>query len=703
MNKKIIILYVLGIFFHASFLHASASAGGKNFVDQIKGFGNTIGDMFKGMGGMFGVVPDGYHCSWEVINDSDQEIDIYYKNFISVMGGFFPSSPDVSSSTLHAVQPYQATFAYVPVAPASASSTSGTTPPPPAPPTSGFYSKVKYYFAMFMGSSPAGSSTHGSTQGTTLYQEYQLTLGQKDDNSINYYHVYTGKRFVGGNVVHMPMVEIVGFNNPDAKEDDKKCNLIFGSNLGQIDPNPSEKSAPAGSVYFYNTTSKPVQLTITLSDGVKYLDITLEPFSYNLFSCPPPITINDSTLAFGGASPFKVIKVPLITAQGSDYIFEIYQDVGQATPSVAIQGFNPGNYDICVSSNIRDISPQQATLWIQSVAQKTVSASKDKKAPAVAPTDYDLPGQVWMVYQSASANVMQKVTLGNPTVLKFIRPSLADQIGYVYFIYVHTQADSQATTFVTDFLKGSFGDAMKQQAISTINAKIDVTKVDNASDQKIVGTIANQNKVISSGGVQGNADQALLTIKPSPMALSNQLAQQVLSGKIPSNIARLQDDSINVTGYVLGIDVYTSFGGTTSPISYYKLTPATISLDTLAGVFGQYLKDPKIPTSDVMNAQISTWLQAYIKDAQSVKPLIVAFLVTYGSKDLFDSKGALTKGGQQRVNSFVNGLVSLANPPILYSPVSAQSPAYTPPANMPGAPQSKDSTPAAVAPAPKSS
>ena len=57
------------------------------------------------------------------------------------------------------------------------------------------------------------------------------------------------------------------------------------------------------------------------------------------------------------------------------------------------------------------------------------------------------------------------------------------------------------------------------------------------------------------------------------------------------------------------------------------------------------------------------------------------------------------------MNSFVNGLVSLKNPPVLYSPVSAQSPASTPPKGMPGAPQAADANDAndVLAPAAKSS
>ena len=697
MNKKILILYILGILFQEPCLHASAAAGGQNFVDQIKSFGNSVGDMFKGMGSMFGVVPAGYHCSWEIINDTDQEIDVYYQNFISVMGGFFQCADSSASDSLHAIQPYQATFSYAPASSASsstasASATSGTTPPPPPPPTSGLYSQIKYYFAMFMGSSPAGSSLKGSTKGTNFYQEYQLNLGKEGDNSISYYHIYTGKRFVNGNVTHMVMAEMAGANDPDAKGTDAAGNLTFGSNLGQIDPNATSNSAPAGSVYFYNTTSQSVQLTITLSDGTKYLDISLEPLSYNQLSCPSPITINGSKLVFGGTSSFKTITVPAITAQGSNYIFEIYQDAGQASPNAAIQGFNPGNYDVCVSSNMRDISPQKAILWIESVAQKNTPA-KGQKAPTPNSGDYDLPGQVWMAYQTPSVTTLQKVTLGNPTALQFIRPSLADQIGYLYFVYVNTQTDAQAKSFITNFLSGNFGSAIKQQAISTINTTIDITKVETvAASAKIVGTISSQEKTLSSKNTQQVSEE-----QPSPIALSSQLAQQVLTGKIPSNSARLQDPTTNVTGYLLGIDVFTSFAGSVCPISYYQLSPATISIDTLAGILGQYLKDPKVPTADIISAQISTWLQSYIENPKSVQPLIVSFLSKYGASTLFDTKGALTKGGQQRVNSFVNGLVSLANPPILYSPISAQSPAYTPPANMPGAPKLADSTDTTVA------
>lgn len=693
MNKKIIILYILGMSFQESFLDASAQASGQNFIQGIKSFGNSIGDMFKGMGGMFGAVPAGYQCSWEVINDTDQEIDIYYKNFLSVMGGFFPATTDtvndVSSNSLHAIQPYQATFAYVLATPATlaAPMLAGTTPPPVAPPTSGFYSGVKYYFALFMGYSSAGSSSHGSTKGTNFYQEWQLNLGQKDDNSVSYYHVYTGKRFVGGNITHMSMVEIAGGYQPDLTKPNAASNIAFNSNLGQIDPNATASSLPAGSVFFYNTTSQPVQLTITLSDGItKYIDIALEPFSYNVLSCLPTQTINGSKLAFGGTLPFKTITVPAITVQGSNYIFEIYQDVGQTSPKVAIQGFNPGNYDICVSTNMRDISPQQAILWIQSAAQQTPAAV----SAAPASEAYDLPGQVWMVYQSPSVKKTQKVVLGVPTTLNFIRPSLADQIGYIYFIYVNTQTDAQATAFINNFLNGKCGAAIKQQAVSTINTSIDIAKVEKASaDQKITGTIVDQVNSFSSGNAKGA--ETVSTQTSSPMALSNQLAQQVLSGSVPANSAQLQDSLTGLTGYVLGVDVFTSFGGELPPISYYQLNPAIINITILATVLTQCLKDQQTPTPSVavMSSQISTWLNDYIiKGSQVVQAEVAAFLNQYGSANLFDSKGALTKGGQMRITNFVNGPISLANPPILYSPIAIQSPAYTPPTGMPGASQS---------------
>lgn len=709
MKKKIIMMFVLGIIFQASFLESSVQSGGQNFVEQMKSFGESVKDMVLGMGSMFGVVPAGYQCNWEIINDTDQEIDIYYQNFIEVMGGFFQSNDSSASDSLHAIQPYSASFGYKPIpagtvlgGPASSSGSSKSQAP-----TSGLYSGVKYYFALFMGYSPAGSSLKGgATQGTNFYKEYQLNLGIQGDNSINYYHIYTGKRFVNGNATHMIMAEMAGAYQPDSSKDDAKSNIAFSSNLGQVDP--SSSSAPAGSVYFYNTTSQQVQLTVTLSDGTKYLDIPLEPLSYNLLSCPLPITMNGSTVAFAGSSPFKTITIPAMTVQGNNYIFEIYQDVGQSKPNVAIQGFSPGNYDICVSSNMRDISPQKAILWIESVEQKNTPV-KGQKAPTPNPTDYDLPGQVWMVYQTPSVTTMQKAVLAHPTALTFIRPSLAEQIGYIYFIYVNTQNDDQAKKFISNFLSGAFGSAMQKQAIATINTAIDITKVEKTAQasEKIAGTIQDQLNTLSSNQSKISSGPA-----PSPIVLSNQVAQQVLTGKIPANSARLQDSATNLTGYLLGVDVFTPFAGTACPISYYQLTPATMSLDILAGVLGQYLDANKVKTavsaapkgttqdtsantdqtSAWLNPQIASWFNDYIKDPQSVSPKIVTFLSAYGSSGLFDAKGALTKGGQQRVNSFVNGLVSFANPPILYSPVSIQSPASTPPTNMPGAPAQQDTT-----------
>ena len=72
MKQKVIMLYLLGILFQESFLDSSAAGGFQNFAQQMQTFGSGLGDTFKGMGSMFGAVPDGYTCSWEVINDSDQ-------------------------------------------------------------------------------------------------------------------------------------------------------------------------------------------------------------------------------------------------------------------------------------------------------------------------------------------------------------------------------------------------------------------------------------------------------------------------------------------------------------------------------------------------------------------------------------------------------------------------------------------------------
>ena len=387
-----------------------------------------------------------------------------------------------------------------------------------------------------------------------------------------------------------------------------------------------------------------------------------------------------------------------MTIQGNNYIFEIYQDVGQASANVAIQGFNPGNYDICVSSNMRDISPQQAVLWIESVAQQNA-----QKPPVSNPGNYDLQGQVWMVYQSASVTTMQKVELGTPTTLHFTRPPLADQIGYLYFIYVNTQTDADAKNFINNFLSGVFGTAIKKQALSVINTAIDLNKIEKSlvSEQKNAGTVIDQENIAA-----GKNKVVSAVTDSSPMTLSNTLAQEVLSGTVPANIARLQDPTKNITGYLLGVDVFTSFGGQLPPISYYQLTPATISFDTLANLLNQYIDSTKIKSlrsntntantknkidaqsqiSDAMNAQITTWFGDYVsKGSQAVQAEIVAFLSKYGSATLFDSKGALTKGGLNRVKSFVNGLVSLANPPILYSSIITQSPAYAVITGMPGA------------------
>ena len=698
MKQKVIMLYLLGILFQESFLYGAAAGGFQNFVQQMKSVGETIKEMGESFPTMFWVVPDGYTCSWEVINDSDKEIDIYYQNFISVMGGFFEVSDNSPSYSLHAIQPYHATFSYSLVSPTpiqQASTTSTTTTSPiSAPPTSGLYSAIKYYFALFMGYSAAEtSSTGGTMQGTNFYKEYQLNLGKKDDKSVSYYHVYTGRRFVHGKAVHMPMVEIAGVYNPSLTGDNAKGNIAFASNLGQIDPNATATTPPAGSVYFYNTTSQPVNLSVNFADMSQYVNVTLEPLSYNLLSCPPNKTLNGSTLSFGGASQFKSIIVPSITIQGNNYIFEIYQDTGQSSPNVAIQGFSPGNYDMCVGSNLRDISPQQAILWIQSVAQKNTPA-QGQKAAATDSGAYDLPGQVWMVYQSGSTVLSKKVVLGTPTTLNFMRPTLVDKIGFIYFMYIKTQDDSKSQTFISNFLNGKIGVAIKQQMISTINASINLSKVEKslvASTQKGGSVKSQENAFSPSSGSQGLSGE-----QKSPMALSNSLVEEVLSGTLPADSGQFQDPSINITGLLLGVDVFTSFAGPVPQNSYYQLNPAIISMDTLTSILGQFLDSTKIKPlgansqalQDAINAQVATWMSDLsTKGSDAVKAEIATFIAQYGLA-IFQgtAAGTLNTFGTSCVANFVTGSISLVNPPILYNQISVQLPAYTPPAGMPGAP-----------------
>jgi|GEM_PF-6609749 len=654
----------------------------QNFVGSMQSFFDQTKTMFEGMPQMFGVAPAGYSYSFEIINDSDQLVTIYLQQIKAVMGGYFPG--DIQYQ--HTLNPYQASFPTTSITSTpSSNSASATTS---APSTNGWYKNLDYYFAIFMGASPVGSSVAPNN----FYKQYLLQLGAKNDTSVVYYHVFTGKRIITGSIAHMPMVEVVGVINPAAKGDDVKSNLVFDTALTQMN--------------FYNTTSQSVPLVVTTADGKQYANVTIEPNSYNMLFCPDAMSFRGSSLAFGGSSPFKTIPLSKIGVQNSIYTFEIYQDAGQQGLQAGIQGFNSGNYDQCVSTNVRDISPQQATLWVQSLAQQNDATSTGAGSSG---GNFDLPGQVWMVYKTPSMQVMQKCAVGNVTNLQFTRPSLQDQIGHLYFIYVNTQDDNKATVFINNFLQGKFGTSAVQQAMAIINTPINIQDVSALSTASTATGVTAQQQIQaitatnSSLAVTASSKNATM---PSPTSISAQIAQQVLSGTVPSNLARLQDPSTQQTGYLLGIDVYTPFGGILSPISYYQLNPVVLSVETLSGLLNQYIDVSKVQSVDI-NSQVMQWLSAYIQNSATAQTAVNQFLTQYGlNTNAKDSNGnpicnestcivnnaTLTKHGTQVVASFVNGLVSLANPPILYQPVVFQIPASTPPKGMPGAPVATPTT-----------
>ena len=185
-------------------------------------------------------------------------------------------------------------------------------------------------------------------------------------------------------------------------------------------------------------------------------------------------------------------------------------------------------------------------------------------------------------------NHIKKASLGALTTLDFIRPTIADQVGYLYFVYVNTQDDTKAQMFIANFLQGKNGSVIKKQVISTINTPMDLYKVESSEKQKsLTGQTVNGQKADFFHG-----QKAVKSVGSglSPVVFSNQLAQEILSGQVPANISCIQDVSTGLKGYLLGIDVFTPFAGQIAPISYYQLPPSTIVVDILAQIIEQYLQ-----------------------------------------------------------------------------------------------------------------
>ena len=577
--------------------------------------------MLQGMGQTFGAPPIGYVYNYEVFSDAHVPIYIEQEAFASFMGAFFPSAKgifgqkklpaifDVPSGISHAI-----------------------------------CHKQNYYFNMYI-----SDDAHASKK--PIYKESLMQLPfNKNDSKIYYYHVYSARAFEKGSIIHKPCVESMGFADPaQANNSDaiKKGNVVFSSQLSSIS--------------FYNSSSTDVQISLTY--GSAPYTFTIEKYSYNFLGLPTPestdskqatipvFSLRPNTIKFAAYDATKKEYIPFksltLSDQGFDnvkYVIEIFQD-SQGPLQVGIQGFNPGNYDLPVTTRVRDVTPCPCTFWYQSFVQaKSVEGYTD------------LPGQIWVIYGGQDSPIASKVVPGQAVSWNLTRPLLSQADQFVYFVYVVTDDDAVAAKFVQKCTTQLIG----KNVIDEYNQALQRSSNQPVTTQKgldVKGTISAQTQMLSA---------------------EDQVA--VLMGTLSTMNGVIEDTEQGVVGYLVGADAFTPRGVGFGRF-YYTLAPSILSFDTIATLVAACLDSSKTTalggsSTDIQKSihkSVQNWFMTYMKNPAQAQALVEKYLVQFGNTQVVNGKTqALTEYGRHQVQTIVSGSVSLKYPSMKLSTVTNQ-------------------------------
>lgn len=499
----------------------------KGILSTVESFPKKFVGFFKTLGQSFGAPPEGYVYSFDVYNDvSSQNAYIAINEIMSLMGGDIPKPHGWTSATIKPFTHY-------------------------------LKNNQDYYFELFIKSTDKNYSSHMPylPHDDVLFRQETLALeGEKNSQKLHYFRTFMGKILKNGVYVHALKAESLGYvnqNPSDAKSD--PGNVTIGSTLSSlIIFNSSVQDFYVGFVPQGSAT------TMTKASCKTYAMISAN--SFGLLTATASVTsLSPGTIGIFDATSQALVKTynlptyifcNLPSKTSMPYTLEIYQDVGEKSFGVELQGLMSGNYDQVIG-NVRDITPVTCVLWYQSAAQAGAAGYADVT-----------PGKVWIVSMSSVDKeskpvIIASATPGQAVQFSLTRPAFGQKL-WIYFVYVATSSDIIAQQYLKNFFQGVDGQNMVQSY-----------HVQGEEQMKL-------------------AQQPGVTKKSVPQNLLVQAAQGAL------NLHGGSVELDGVTGYFLGADVYSSTGVGAGPM-YYLLQPSETNSENVA-----------LPTSSVQNLFISS-------------------------------------------------------------------------------------------------
>ncbi len=522
---------------------------GSSFVPFMKSVGLSVekGGEFawKSFSGIFKSIfdgapaPDGDVYSYTVLNDTAMPIYVNTEDMHSYMGAYFPWDwnqvvvPSFSSSS--------------PVF------------------------KKKYYFEMSIhdattSAEPTDRLPYVNTNALYIKDCIQAP-GEQNSTKMNYFRAYLGKDVAGGTYVYSQKVENLGYTYTPptgalttAQQADVKNAITMGSAL-------------AGLVIYNNTASDLIigysskaGMTAMQQTDCDLFYGTIEQFSFGLLNptplqqppaaSSPSLTLPLGTLGIfiGGTTTTNVLAMPTTVMAGQQYTVEIYQDT---------QGYHMGFQALVAAhdvpySRVKDVTPVPCIFWYKSAAQAKAGSS------AGSGTLYDASGQIWLILMGSDPNVYFQVPLGQAVTFNLARPAIGQKC-WLYCVYVATTDSGKAAQFIENIIAGT------NNGQQVFQGYIDKAKTQFAAMQTSLGT-----QVITPGvnGAPASINPAMTGANPT-ITVPQSLLNMAINGMLDAQYDTIFDDSLNISGGLLGADVYLSQGMPLSSAAYYELDPSS--------------------------------------------------------------------------------------------------------------------------------
>lgn len=517
--RYISLLFVM--FFTTNFIASDFMNAMKGIGSSFESFGKSIASMGKGLAMGFGAPPTGYVYSYTIVNDTALPIYVNTQEIASFMGAYFPRADGWSQA---AVLPFTQQYTV---------------------------SNKEYYFEMSIHADKNEPSNHLPYVNTdALYIQDCIQLpANKNSTKMNYFHVYMGKDIQQGAYVHVPKAEYMGYADPSHAKDANASVLMSDTLTG----------APALTIY--NSTQQDLQVGYSSKNGVTSLSkkdcdlflTELEKKSFIFHNGFSESATSKKSLPLGTIGLFEpgasvsseLFKMPALVFGGQNYTLEVYQD-GKNERGMGLQALMSA-HDVPVG-RVRDITPVRSVFWYQSVAQLPKSDAQGM---------IDLWGQVWVVSQGKDDTVLFQVPIGTAMQFDIVRP-LVDQERWVYFLYIDiANGDKRAERFLKHFVAGKIGtdtvERYKKQSVHQFHEiQTQLSNILTFSDEAKKTTLAD----------------------PEKMIVPEALLQAAMQGVLKVNQGKIEDTALDITGYLLGADVFLSQGIGDSSIIYYQLAPS---------------------------------------------------------------------------------------------------------------------------------